>query len=256
MTSPTGSTTLAWRRLALATRHPQFKEGVRDMGGVGLGMAAWGLVTGVAMVKSGLTIPLALLMTFTVYAGSAQLAALPMIAGGAPLWVIWATAACVNLRFVVFSAQWRPYLRHLPRQQRALFSYFCVDLTYVLFTRRFPRPARGEGQMHYLAGNVGANWLAWQVPSIAGILLADVVPTAWGLGFAGVLALLGLMYSLLTDRVTTAAMAVAGTAAVAAFSLPLRLNIMVAIAAGVCIGLLLDPRTDSAAASAVAKKEA
>ena len=38
-----------------------------------------------------------------------------------------------------------------------------------------------------------------------------------------------------------------GTAAVAAFSLPLRLHIVVAIAAGVCVGLLMDrtARTES-----------
>ena len=56
------------------------------------GISAWGLVTGVAMVKSGMSVPLALFMTFTVFAGSAQLASLPLIAAGAPMWVIWATA--------------------------------------------------------------------------------------------------------------------------------------------------------------------
>jgi predicted branched-subunit amino acid permease len=61
-------------------------------------------MTGVAMVKSGLSGLEAVLMTLIVYAGSAQLAAVPMIAAGAPLWVILAAAFCVNLRFVVFSA--------------------------------------------------------------------------------------------------------------------------------------------------------
>ena len=69
------------------------------------------------MIKSGLTLPLAMLMSLAVYAGSAQLAALPLIAAGAPL-VIWATAACMNLRFVIFSAHWHKYFGHLPRTQR------------------------------------------------------------------------------------------------------------------------------------------
>jgi predicted branched-subunit amino acid permease len=73
-----------------------------------------------------------------------------------------------------------------------------------------------------------------------GILLANVIPTQWGLGFAGVLALLGLGYSLMSDRATAVSAAVAGAAAVAAFALPLRLHIVVAIAAGVCVGLLMD----------------
>ena len=42
-----------------------------------LGIGAWGLVTGVAMVKAGMSVPLAIYMSLTVYAGSAQLAVLP-----------------------------------------------------------------------------------------------------------------------------------------------------------------------------------
>ena len=37
-------------------------------------------------------------------------------AQGAPLWVIWATAFCVNLRFIIFSAGWRPYFAPLSRR--------------------------------------------------------------------------------------------------------------------------------------------
>ena len=73
-----------------------------------------------------------------------------------------------------------------------------------------------------------------------GIALANLVPTAWGLGFAGTLAMVGLTYGLLSDRSTWVAAVVAGTAAVAAFSLPLKLNIIVAIASAVAAGLLMD----------------
>ena len=224
-------------------RHPEFARGARDMTSTSLGIAAWGLVTGVAMAKSGLPLPLALLMSLIVFAGSAQLATLPLIVGGAPLWVVWATAACINLRFVIFSAGWRPYFAHLPRGQRMRLGYFMADLNYVLFMRRFPQPKPLPEQVPYFWGGVASNWTAWQLPSLAGILLGDRVPAAWGLGFAGTLALLGLTYSLLVDRAAWIAAAVAACAAVAAHALPLKLNIVVAIAAAVAIGLLLDHST-------------
>lgn len=220
------------------------------MSGVSLGLAAWGLVTGVAMVNSGLSVPLALFMTFTVFAGSAQLAVLPLMVAGAPLWVIWATAFCVNLRFIIFSAQWRPYFLGLPRWQRVTLGYFGVDLSYVLFMQRFPEPRRAEGQLEYFAGTNVLTWFAWQLPSVAGILLADVVPTQWGLGFAGVLALLGLTYSMLSDRATTWAAVVAAAAAVVAYALPLKLNIVVAIAIAVCLGVFIDRGGDGRARAA------
>jgi predicted branched-subunit amino acid permease len=227
-------------------RHPEFARGAREMVGTALGIAAWALVTGVAMAKSGLPMPLMVLMSLIVFAGGAQLAVLPLLAGGAPLWVVWATAACVNLRFVIFSAGWRPYFAHLPRPQRVRIAYFTADLNYVLFMRRFPEPRPAPEQLPYLWGGVACNWLAWQLPSLIGLAFADRIPASWGLGFAGTLALLGITLSLLHDRATWVAAVVAGSAAVAAYALPLKLNIVVAIAAAVALGLLIDHTTPRA----------
>jgi len=221
-------------------RHPEFRRGAREMVGISLGIAAWGLVAGVAMAKSGMGVGLSLLMSFVVFAGSAQLASLPLIAAGAPIWVVWATALCVNLRFVIFSAQWRPYFAQLPLRMRLWIAYFTADLNYVVFMKRFPEPKPAPEQVPYFFGGVAVNWPSWQIPSITGILLGDAIPTEWGFGFAGTLALLGLTYSLVSDRATWVAAGVAAAAAVAAYALPLKLNIVVAIAAAVAIGLLLD----------------
>jgi predicted branched-subunit amino acid permease len=221
-------------------RHPEFRRGARDMVGISMGIGAWGLVTGVAMIKSGLTVPLAVAMSLLVFAGSSQLASLPLIASGAPMWVVWATAFCVNLRFVIFSAQWRPYFGHFRRFKRMALGYFTADLNYVIFMRRFPDPKPAPEQIPYFLGGVAINWSSWQLPSIIGILAADRIPTEWGIGFAGTLALLGLIYSMVSDRASWISAAVAGCAAVAAYALPLKLNILVAIAAGVAIGLVID----------------
>lgn len=230
----------AMSRLSALWRHPEYRRGARDMSGITLGIAAWALVTGVAMVKSGLGVPLSLAMSFIVYAGSAQLAALPLMAAGAPMWVVWATAFCVNLRFLIYSAQWRPYFVRYPLRQRLALGYFTGDLNYILFMRRFPEPRPASEQLPYFLGGVSVNWTAWQLLSATGVLLADSVPTHWGLGFAGVLALVALTYSLLSDRTTWVAAAVAGSAAVAAAALPLKLNIVVAIAAAVGAGLVME----------------
>lgn len=217
-----------------------FRQGFRDNLGPSFGISAWALVTGVAMIKSGLTVPLAVLMSLIVYAGSAQLAALPLIAAGAPLWVLWGTAFCMNLRFLIFSAQWRNYLGHLPRARRLTLAYLATDLNYVLFLQRFPEPKPAPEQIPYFLGSVLWSWLSWQIPALLGIALADRVPAEWGLGFAGVLALLGLAYSTLAGRNSWVAAGVAALTAVAAFHLPLKLNIVAAIAMGAGIGLLLD----------------
>ncbi|WP_211458207.1 AzlC family ABC transporter permease [Comamonas testosteroni] len=243
------------QRAKSIVRDPFFWVGSKEMGGTALGIAAWGLVTGVAMVKSGLSVPLALFMGLSVYAGSAQLAVLPLMAVGAPLWVVWFTAICVNLRFVILSSMWRSYFAHLSLRHRLAVAYFSGDVIFVNFMRRYPEARPQAEQLPYFWGAALTNWLAWQIPSTLGIFLADQIPLSWGLGFAGVLALLGVLLSMLKDRATWVASIVACTAAVAAFALPLKLNILVAIAAAVAAGLMAEQLQKQAGQLSAAKNE-
>lgn len=222
-------------------RHPAFFQGLRTLAPQAPGIAAWGLMTGVAMVKAGMSPFEAVAMTLLVFAGSAQLAATPLMVAGAPAWVILATAFCVNLRFVVFSLHLREYLMHLPRWRRLWHGYLCGDISYVLFVRRYPHPGRSADerleQEAWLAGNYGLNWLSWIGASLLGVMLANFIPTAWGLGFAGILCLLAIGCSLASSRLRVLAAMTSGVVAVLAYGLPLKLNIVVAIAMAVLVSL-------------------
>jgi predicted branched-subunit amino acid permease len=225
-------------------QHPDFKVGMRELAPQSLGIAAWGLMTGVAMLKSGMSAFEAVVMTLVVFAGSSQLAAIPLIVAGAPIWVILATGFCVNLRFVVFSLHLRPFLMHLPRWQRMVHGYTTADISYVLFTRRYHQPGQTEAerlsQEAYLAGNNCLNWSSWMIASLVGIALANWIPPAWGLGFAGILCLLGIQCSLASSRMRIVASLVAGVVAVLAYHMPLKLNIVAAIAVAVALCMTLE----------------
>jgi predicted branched-subunit amino acid permease len=234
--------------MAATARRPMFRAGLRDCRPLSIGIAAWGLVAGVAMAKSGMGIPLAILMSVLVSAGSSQIAALPLIASNAPMWVVWATVGCVNLRFLVFSFQYRPYFGHLPRGRRVLLSYFMGDTIFAIFLRKYPEPRREPGQVDYFWGAALVNYGAWQLSVITGIVAGNAIPPEWGIGFAGTMALLALTCSQLRSRSTWVAAFVAASAAVAAYSLPLRMNIVVAICAAVAIGVMAQhARTDQTA---------
>lgn len=146
---------------------------------------------------------------------------------------------------MVFSAHLRPYLMHLPRWERLASGYVTGDLSYVFFARRYPHPSdnpeQRAAQQAYLMGNCAVNYAAWMGTSLLGVALANAIPLAWGLGFAGILALLGVMCSLATSRLRVVSAGVAGAAAVVAWALPLKLNILVAIACAVALCLLLEP---------------
>ncbi|SEJ97645.1 Predicted branched-chain amino acid permease (azaleucine resistance) [Variovorax sp. OK605] len=223
---------------------PEFRIGVRDMSPVAMGIGAWGLMTGVAMVKSNMSVIEALAMTLLVYAGSSQLAAIPLLFAGAPAWVILATGFCVNLRFVVFSLHLRPYLMHMPRWRRMTHGYLTADMSYALFTKKYPQPpltiAEQESQEAYLTGNYFVTWCAWMGMSLLGVALANFIPQDWGLGFAGVLSLVAIVCSMATTRLRVLAALIAGATAVAAYALPLKLNIVVAIGVAVLLCFWLE----------------
>ena len=234
-------------------QHPAFRLGLRDMAGVAPGIAAWGLMTGVAMAKSGMGFSECLLMALIVFAGSAQLAAMPLFAAEAPMWVILATSFCVNLRFLVFSAHLRQYMMMLPRAERMLSGFLTADLSYVQFIRRFPHGPESDRdrlmeQQAYLAANGGLNWATWVLSNLLGVLFASWIPQHWGLGFAGMLGLMGVGLSLLSGQqhlghvIRLIAAIAAGAVAVLAVSLPLKLNIVAAIIAAVTLCLLIEPK--------------
>lgn len=206
------------------------------------GLMAWGAVTGMAMIQSGLTIWQGLAMTLLVYAGSAQLASLPLLVAGAPVWMIFLTALMVNLRFIIFGAVIGPHFAHLRWYKRILYGYFNADIVMALFPQRFPShtAAKTEGKRGYYLGLVSSNWLGWQSGSIAGMLLASQIPPAWGIGFAGTLALLAITIPLVINRSALASVVVAATTAVLTVGLPYRLGLVLAIVSGVAAAMGMD----------------
>ena len=224
-----------------ARRRHAFARGLRAVAPAIIATGTWGLVTGVAMVKIGLTTVQALGMTLLVFAGSAQLAALPLIAAAAPIWVVLLTATVVNLRFVIFSAGLQPYFSRFSLGRRLLLGYITSDVGFALFLSRFVNaPAEERGsleQVWFFLGMAAGNWVAWQTMSVLGILLAAQVPGAWGLEFASILALIALTLPMIASRPALVGAATAGVVAVLAAGLPLKLGLVAAVVVGIAAAM-------------------
>ncbi|CAM2191604.1 AzlC family ABC transporter permease [Paraburkholderia sp. A1RI_3L] len=217
-----------------------FKEGLRAYSPTLMAIFSWGLVTGIAMSKSVMTIPQALGMSLLVYAGSSQLAVLPLLAAKLPIWTVLLTAAMVNTRFVIFSAGLAPHFSYLPLWRRLLIGYFNGDVIFLLFQKKSFQHGYVPGKEAYFWGMAGASWLSWQVSSVAGILLASLIPDNWGLALAGTLALIPIMVSAIATRSTLVAVTIAGVVALIAFDLPYRLALPLAVLAALAAGAAAD----------------
>jgi 4-azaleucine resistance transporter AzlC len=223
-----------------AERIAAFRSGQRAIIPSLFGAGAWGLVSGVAMVKGGLAVPWALMMSFLVYAGSAQLAALPLIVAGAPLWVIVATGLITNLRFVIYSAALRPYFAHLGTRQRAALGFFMTDFTFTLFMRYAQEGRLPEHRDAWFAGVCSNNWITWQISATTGIVAASYVPAEWGLEFTGTLALVALVGPSLVTRPALLGALVAAAIALLAHGLPFKLGLFCGAIAGIAAATIAD----------------
>lgn len=220
----------------------QFIRGMRAILPSLAGITAWSLVTGIAMAKSTLTLGQTFGMSLFVYAGSSQLAVLPLLLASTPVWTVLLTALFVNLRFVVFSAILQPHFKSLPLWRRLLISYFAVDITFILFSTHFANdsttPTAEKEAYYYGLGII--NFLMWQSVAVIGILLGHSIPDSWGLGLAGILVLLALLLPLVATRPGLLAAITAAIVAVATHSLPYKLNLILAVLSAVIVGLITE----------------
>lgn len=235
MTSDVSDEAVQTRQARIAA----LQAGLRAVVPTLIATGTWGMVTGVAMVKSGLTESMALAMTLSLYAGSAQLTSLPLIAANAPLWLIFAAGCVVNLRFVIFGAALHPYFRHLSWPKRLGLGYFTTDMGFVLFMSRFGDAGqRGtREQVWFFLGAIAPGWLVWQTSSIVGIFLGTLVPATWSLDFAAVLALLAITIPLASSKPMLISMLAAGLTAWVGQVWPLRLGLAAAVIVGVVAGI-------------------
>jgi len=222
-------------------------EGVRDVAPLLLGVAPFGLVAGAAAVDAGFSPLLAATMSVVVFAGAAQLAVIELVDSGAAPAVVVTAAVVVNLRYLMYSASFAPYLRSFSRRARPVLTYLLTDQAFALSVTRFEG---GEGiagtdddpeaRQWYYFGAAAALWVTWQVTTVVGIVVGARVPPEWSLEFAIPLTFLALVVPNVEGPASAAAAVVGGVVAVVGIGLPFNLGLIVGATAGIVAGLVVD----------------
>lgn len=220
--------------------HPQFLAAAKSCLPVLPGVFAFGAISGVAMVAAGMPHYMAMAMSILVYAGNAQLAALQLVTSGTPLAIAILAALVINLRFSIYSLSMSPHLAAAGPRWRPLLSYLLTDNGYAITLRGYERALGAADKVWYYFGCSVAIWITWQVGTLTGVLLGARIPADWHLEFSIVLTFLGIVAPTIRDRAVAAAACAAGITAVLAWPLPLRLGLLLAVAAGICVGMLVE----------------
>jgi predicted branched-subunit amino acid permease len=222
-----------------------FSAGARAALPVLLGIVPFGVITGVAMVASGIPPLAAMLMSVIVFAGASMVASAQLLAQGTPALLIVLATLFINMRFMMYSASLRLHFAHLPVRWRLAIAYLQADNVYGLTLVRFSEKSFSlEEKLGFFLGAAIPIWLAWQAAVAAGIAIGAGVPASWRLEFAAPLAFIAMTIPLLRDRATVGAALAAAAVVVGASALPLRMNVILAALAGIGVGLLVEKRVE------------
>ncbi|MCR5566775.1 MAG: AzlC family ABC transporter permease [Clostridiales bacterium] len=162
-----------------------FRQGIRHGIPIGLGYLSVSFAFGMKAVGDGLTVLQAVLISMTNLTSAGQLAALPLMVGGASLAEMALTQLTINLRYALMSLSLgRKLDGSMGTLQRMVFSFANTDEIFAVSSSQ-----PGKVGKHYLYGLMTAPWIGWSLGTFlgaaAGTLLPDFVRSALGIAIYG-----------------------------------------------------------------------
>ncbi len=214
-------------------------DGARAMLPLLLSVAPFGLVIGVTVAELGVPHLAGWSLSWLVYAGSAQLAAVGLLAGSASAAVVVASVAVINLRLALYSAALAPHWRGTSKAWRLLAAYLLVDPAFVVGTQSYDgsRPPR-QAHLHYLGGAL-LLWAGWLTVTAIGVTAGAAMPAELRLESVGPLYITALVVLSARTAAARVGVVVAVGTAVLASMLPLHLGPAVGMVTGLAAGAVL-----------------
>lgn len=229
---------------------PRYRtQGFIDTIPLGIGVTIYGLVYGMMARQAGIPLWVVAALSLLVFAGSAQMVTVELLAAGADIITTVITVLVVNLRHLLMSADIARFTEGSRKRSRALTAFFLTDEAYAVSYTHFQHSPLGGTA--YILG-CGLNiYLFWGTAGVAGYLSGNFVPTMLqpALGFAMSAAFLSMLVPLVKDKPTLAAVIAAAVVALAGnLWLPGKWYILLAALAGGLVGYWLDaPPSDDGA---------
>ncbi|MEO0828296.1 MAG: AzlC family ABC transporter permease [Cyanobacteria bacterium J06639_16] len=217
----------------------EFLAGARDIFPLIVGAIPFGIIFGTLASSNGLSVGGTLAMSAIVFAGSSQFIAAGMIAAGTGWLLIVLTAFVVNLRHLLYSVSLVPHVKALSQRWKVILGFLLTDEAFAIVIRRYEARDRSPFKHWYYLGAALAMYINWQLSTLLGITVGQLIPNAaeWGLDFAMSVTFLGMTILYVKTKPMGMAVVVAGLVALLANPLPHKLGLMVAAIAGILAGV-------------------
>ena len=152
--------------------------------GLSIGIFVYGLAFGLIAEQAKLSTMQAVMMSAIVYSGTAQLAAIGVLAAGASTllataWALIATIFIINARYILFSATMRPWLEPLPPHKAYGTLYFLGDGSWLLAMKAYEDGERDAG---FVFGSGIGSFAPWLIGTWLGSIAVGFAPQPRMLG--------------------------------------------------------------------------
>lgn len=218
------------------------KRATIDMMPLSLAVIPWGVMVGAYGVASGLGAFNTQLLSLIVFAGTAQLVVIGMMASGLGLISILMTTALITSRHLLYSMALRERIAPLPWQWRYGLGFLLTDEFFVHCTKSKDVNPEENDDRWYMLGAGFSFYGVWNLSTALGIVAGQWLPDLahWGLDFTVAAIFIAILFPNIRTWGTGLCVLVSMIIAVYCAIDEMRLGLMVATLSGMVLGYGFD----------------
>ncbi|WP_268838351.1 AzlC family ABC transporter permease [Pseudoalteromonas sp. CNAT2-18] len=216
-----------------------FIKGQLDMLPLNLAVLPWGLLCGSLAMQNGFSAWETQLMSLLVFAGSAQLVAIELIADHTPLLTLLFTTFIISSRHFLYGLAVRQKVISQPLRWRLPVSFVLTDELFAFSHHR--KAYQTKTRLIYALSAGFSFYVAWNIWTLLGILAGQLLPdlTNLGLDFAIATTFIALVVPTIKNKATLACVVITGICAATFKAWGLELWLVLSALSGMTVGYMV-----------------
>jgi len=219
-----------------------FIKGILDILPLMIPVVPFGIIYGVIGVEIGFSPMEVFAMSFVIFAGSSQIAFAQLFAAGASPLVMISSVAVINSRHILYGAVLAEYLGKLRLTWKIILSYLMADQAFSVSSAYFKKNAKNKNFHFHMLGSGLTLWSLWQLSTLIGILLGNIVPAQLGLEFAIPLTFFSLILSELRKLDHLIIILISGICSVMTYNFPFKIYIIFSAIFSLAISIMINKK--------------
>ena len=219
-----------------------FIKGILDILPLMIPVVPFGIIYGVIGVEIGFSPMEVFAMSFVIFAGSSQIAFAQLFAAGASPLVMISSVAVINSRHILYGAVLAEYLGKLRLTWKILLSYLMADQAFSVSSAYFKKNLKNKNVHFHMLGSGLTLWSLWQLSTLIGIVLGNIVPAQLGLEFAIPLTFFSLILSELRKLDHLIIILISGICSVLTYNFPFKIYIIFSAIFSLAISIMINKK--------------